>query len=304
MDIKEIRQKYPQYEDLTDQQLADGLHKKYYSDIPKDDFYKRINLATTPEVKKEEPKEEVKTEPTVLSDEDTSSDFMRGIRNYLPQLQETYGAAKALTGITAAKMGAKEAGKSLIESGMASMGEGEAKQTVRESDSFIKAWEKGIGTVVTDWLPYQVGAGIGNLAETIAFSLAGAGVGAVTGAGVGAAPGAIAGAVSKTLIKQGIKEAAEKIVATEGKEAAEKYIQSEAKKALIKMGTGAGMVSQAGMHGAGEVTGRAIEEAEKRGQKVEDVELSRVLPAAAVHAVEDYFVNKIGLDAQIGRAHV
>ena len=63
------------------------------------------------------------------------------------------------------------------------------------------------------------------------------------------------------------------------------------------MGTGAGMVAQAGMHGAGEVTGRAIEEAEKRGQKVEDVELSRVLPAAAAHAVADYFVNKIGLDA-------
>ena len=96
---------------------------------------------------------------------------------------------------------------------MESMQAGEAKQVVKESDDFVKAWEKGIGTVITDWLPYQVGAGIGNLAETVAFSLAGAGVGAVTGAGVGAVPGAVAGAVSKTLIKQGIKEAAEKIVA-------------------------------------------------------------------------------------------
>lgn len=59
MDIKEIRQKYPQYDDLSDQQLADGLHKKYYSDLPKDDFYKRINLGTTAPAtttKKEEPK--------------------------------------------------------------------------------------------------------------------------------------------------------------------------------------------------------------------------------------------------------
>jgi len=63
------------------------------------------------------------------------------------------------------------------------------------------------------------------------------------------------------------------------------------------------MVAQAGFHGAGETTGRAVEEAQKRGERVEDIELGRLLPAAAVHAVADYFVNKIGVNAlKIGEA--
>jgi hypothetical protein len=44
MNIQEIRQKYPQYDDMSDQQLADSYHGKYYSDIPKEDFYSRIGL--------------------------------------------------------------------------------------------------------------------------------------------------------------------------------------------------------------------------------------------------------------------
>jgi hypothetical protein len=44
MDIKEIRKKYPQYNDLSDTQLADGLHKKHYSDIPREDFNAKIGL--------------------------------------------------------------------------------------------------------------------------------------------------------------------------------------------------------------------------------------------------------------------
>jgi hypothetical protein len=288
MNIQEIRAKYPQYDDMSDEQLANGLHKRYYSDMPISDFYSRIGYSAKPV---EAPKQQARVAG------ENEGDFFRGISNIPGQMQNVYGGSKILAGLAANKLGSDETGKSLIKSGMESMQAGEAKQVVKESDDFVKAWEKGIGTVITDWLPYQVGAGIGNLAETVAFSLAGAGVGAVTGAGVGAVPGAVAGAVSKTLIKQGIKEAAEKIVASQGKEAAEKFVQSEAKKALIKIGATSGMVGQAGMYGAGEVTGRAVEEGQQRGEKVEDIELSRVLPAAAVHAVADFFVNKIGLDS-------
>jgi len=288
MNIQEIRAKYPQYDDMSDEQLANGLHKRYYSDMPISDFYSRIGYSAKPV---EAPKQQARVAG------ENEGDFFRGISNIPGQMQNVYGGSKILAGLAANKLGADETSKSLIKSGMESMQAGEAKQVVKESDDFVKAWEKGIGTVITDWLPYQVGAGIGNLAETVAFSLAGAGVGAVTGAGVGAVPGAVAGAVSKTLIKQGIKEAAEKIVASQGKEAAEKFVQSEAKKALIKIGATSGMVGQAGMYGAGEVTGRAVEEGQQRGEKVEDIELSRVLPAAAVHAVADFFINKIGLDS-------
>jgi hypothetical protein len=42
--ISEIRQKYPQYHDMSDGQLADALHAKYYSDIPKDQFYQKVGI--------------------------------------------------------------------------------------------------------------------------------------------------------------------------------------------------------------------------------------------------------------------
>ena len=177
------------------------------------------------------------TEATVLPDTDTSSDLVRGIRNYIPQFQETAGGAQVLAGLLAKKVGAEETGQNLIKSGIENMDVGQAKQVVRESDSFMKAWEKGIGTVVTDWLPYQIGSGVANLAETLAAMGVGAGIGAVTGAGVGALPGAVAGAVSKTLVKQGVREVAEKLAKDAGEEAAERYVQSEAKKALVSMGS-------------------------------------------------------------------
>ena len=38
MNIEEVRQKYPQYNDLSDDQLLQGLHQKYYSDMPVEQF--------------------------------------------------------------------------------------------------------------------------------------------------------------------------------------------------------------------------------------------------------------------------
>lgn len=42
--MADIRQQYPQYSDLSDQQLADGLHAKYYSDMPQQQFYNSIGF--------------------------------------------------------------------------------------------------------------------------------------------------------------------------------------------------------------------------------------------------------------------
>lgn len=42
--MADIRQKYPMYADIPDLQLADALHQKFYADMPKQDFYKAINL--------------------------------------------------------------------------------------------------------------------------------------------------------------------------------------------------------------------------------------------------------------------
>jgi hypothetical protein len=267
---------------------------------------------------------------TQLPDDDETGDFMRGIYNYLPQLQETYGGAKVFTGMGLKKLGATETGQSLIESGKESMDIGESKQVTRESDSLTRAWEKGIGSVVTEWLPYNIGSGIANVGETLAVMGIGAGVGALTGAGAGAIPGAISAAVSKTLVKKGIVEAAENIIETEAKKAlaegatkqaakvageaaGAKFIETQSKNVLLAAsetaakaygkagakayGATAGMVGQAGLHGTGETTSRAVNEAERAGMDVEDIEYGRLATAAAVHSVADFFINKIGVNA-------
>lgn len=43
--IKEIRAQYPQYEDMSDEQLAKALHQKFYSDMDFAEFSKRVGLS-------------------------------------------------------------------------------------------------------------------------------------------------------------------------------------------------------------------------------------------------------------------
>lgn len=47
MNLSEIRQKYPQYEDMTDQQFADAFHAKYYPDMDAGEFYQKIGFSAS-----------------------------------------------------------------------------------------------------------------------------------------------------------------------------------------------------------------------------------------------------------------
>lgn len=42
--LQDIRQQFPQYNDLSDQQLADSLYAKHYADMPRADFDKKIGI--------------------------------------------------------------------------------------------------------------------------------------------------------------------------------------------------------------------------------------------------------------------
>ncbi len=42
--LADIRHQYPQYNDMSDSQLADAMHAKFYSDMPKDQFYGKIGM--------------------------------------------------------------------------------------------------------------------------------------------------------------------------------------------------------------------------------------------------------------------
>ncbi len=224
-----------------------------------------------------------------------SSDFVRGFTNYLPQLKETYGGAKVLAGKAAGS-------EALMKSGLATMeaAKQELRGKTKTSDSFTQALDKGIGTVLTDWLPYQMGSGAANLLESLTVMGAGAAAGSVI-PGLGTVAGGMTGLVEKELLKKGVKEAAEKIAKEEGEEIAKKYFEEQTKlaaKSVAKQVAGtAALATQAGFHGAGETTSRAVEEAERLGKEATDIELERVIPSAAVHGVAEFFGDKIGLGA-------
>ena len=40
--IAEFRQQYPEYNNLTDDQLSDAVYKKFYSDMPREQFEKQV----------------------------------------------------------------------------------------------------------------------------------------------------------------------------------------------------------------------------------------------------------------------
>lgn len=226
-----------------------------------------------------------------------SGDLVRGFKSYFPQTKETFGGVQTILGLGAEKLLGKDSSvsKYLTEHGMQNIKEAQEAQKPlqKESDSFTNAWEKGIGSVITDWLPYQIGQGAANILETGATALGGAAIGSAI-PGVGTGVGALEGVVGKSLIKKGVKEMAEKILAEKGEDAAQAYIAKEAKK---QIGLNVGLMGQAGMHGVGEVGSRAIEEAEARGQDIHELNLSEIFPAAAVHAAADFVSNKIGLGA-------
>ena len=245
------------------------------------------------------------------------SNFARGFASYLPQTKSVLGAAEAMVGQGIKKtFGEGPVSNYLVEHGLQNYKEAEEaqKKTAKSTDNFTDAYKKGIGSVVTEWLPYQVGAGAANLLESAAVATAGAVAGSAMAPGAGTAVGATMGLVEKTLVKKGIKEAAEKLfeetAKKEGKEAAAKAVtkftaeqgaktltkeesQAFAKAGAKKYGQNAALAGQAITHGVGEVGGRALENAEN----VEDIDMSKVGVASAVHATADYIANKIGLDA-------
>ncbi len=59
--LSEIRQSYPQYSDMSDDVLADALYNKFYSDMPRDDFNKRLGM-TKPEPELDKYRETVRRE--------------------------------------------------------------------------------------------------------------------------------------------------------------------------------------------------------------------------------------------------
>ena len=118
-----------------------------------------------------------------------SGALVSGFKSYLPQLQETYGGIKALLGVGAERaLGRGTVSEALMRSGAESMAEAEKRMApiaTAERSSFTNALDKGIGSVLTEWLPYQAGSGAANLLESLGVMVAGGLAGTAVAPGAG-----------------------------------------------------------------------------------------------------------------------
>ena len=256
-------------------------------------------------------------EPQPLPADDTSSDFIRGIKSYIPQQKELFGGAQVLTG--------KAFGSAdMIKSGLDRMERAQKEQIPlsKETDSFTAAFEKGLGAVITDYIPYIAGQGVGMVSEAVLSGVVGSILGSVAGPG-GTVSGGVSGVVAKNLIKKGVKEQTEKIAKEFGQEAADNYVKKEIgdqladsainnqlrKEVNKEIGRKLGYTQLAARYGAGETTTRAVDEAiagidnpEEQLKKIQELSTSKLAAISTAHALADYVGIKIGLGALEGLA--
>jgi len=111
------------------------------------------------------------------------SDAVRGVSQYINQMGGLWGAGKVYFGMLTDS-------PDMITSGLNSMESSEAavlERGVKETDSFTKAIDQGAVAVLTEWLPYMVGQGVGVTAEMVLTAF----VGGLIGAGGGALYGSV-----------------------------------------------------------------------------------------------------------------
>ena len=172
MNISDVRQQFPQYSDLSDKQLADALHAKFYSDVPLEDFYAKVGLGGK--------------RATV------GGAFSSGLESLLSSMQ---------TGAGAATGSAEEAALAGLKRGQeraAKYGEATSLERVKqayEKDGFLSAAGETLRQV-----PTAIAEQAPNIAATLASAKLGAmagtavapGIGTLIGGGLGAfAPGAL-----------------------------------------------------------------------------------------------------------------
>jgi hypothetical protein len=162
----DVREKYPQYKDIPDQELADKLHAKYYSDMPKEDFYSKIGF------KADEKPFLQKGRNSILD----AQDIAGGIMGTMQKAASGLGEAGQYIGDTMAKKLYKEmTGKELnipkvnIREEMGLEGDNQV-----DLNKLISKNPNGVGSMIGSIIPYAAGTPAGKLAGA-------AGAGAMTG---------------------------------------------------------------------------------------------------------------------------
>lgn len=171
MDIRSVRQKFPQYNDLSDEQLARALHQRYYADMPYEDFAQRAGLGGK----------------TGLG-----AALARGAESTLSSART---GLSALIDPNAAAAAGLERGEDIDRRYASQVGWDKIKQAYEERGLLPAAGE------VVRQVPYA----LAEQAPNIAATMGGAKIGAMAGSPfgpVGAGIGAVAGAVAPSLVQQ------------------------------------------------------------------------------------------------------
>lgn len=91
--LAEVRNKYPQYNDMSDQEFADKFHAKFYSDLPKEEFYQKLSFF--PSSSKKEPESFVQKASKYAK---TFNESVEGIPQTLLEIGAGAGQGLANTG--------------------------------------------------------------------------------------------------------------------------------------------------------------------------------------------------------------
>jgi len=284
----------------------DGIQINNIPDnIPRDSDELRQRVE---EARKNIPQTQPTGQPKVLQ-EGEGSDFFRGLGTYKDQFGGILGGAEVLAGKAVDS-------DEMIKSGLQRMDESEAaigRRGVKETDEFTKALDKGVVAVLTEYIPFIAGQGVGMIGEALITSTAGAMIGTALAPGTGTVSGALTGLVSKNLVKKGIIDAAKDLGEKERndfiKAETTKFLASQGGKQAIKdiyarAGRRAALGTMSAKFGAGEVTGRAIDEAikgidnpEEQLEKIKELGTGRLAGLSTAHALANYIGLKIGLGA-------
>ena len=215
-------------------------------------------------------------------------DYLRGLKKYVPQMQEMYGAGKALVGKAIDSEGMVQAGIETMQDANRKVEEIGSKPT----DEFTNV--KDVGGAI-DWAQHGLGQVTGNLAESLVAAGAGTLLGGALGNPITAGVGGATGFVGKKIIKDALLDEAKKIAVDQGEGAAKKFVAKEIGK---DVGQNAAIAGMAGFHGVGETGSRAFQEAKYDPNQVE---LGQVLPRAAGHAAAEFLGDKILLGGMLGK---
>jgi hypothetical protein len=184
--IADIRKQYPQYSDISDAQLADAFYSKFYSDMPKEEFYKSINFSSEPA----RGRPTMENDPRLLTNPQLSpaQQAYQAVRPYIAPTAEALGSvAGGVLGVPAGPLGVV---------GGAGLGYGISKELIRGADVLagLEKPREGAAQVVE---PLQ------NILEGATFEAGGRVAAPIIAKGLGKVADVLSPAVTTSQIKAG-----------------------------------------------------------------------------------------------------